>query len=79
MYKKRCGVAGIYAVVDPGGGRQVVERLQSCDVRELLLEQAMDPVDGELPLGAKDMEVAGELEVLVLVARETAPLEVHHQ
>ena len=51
------GVGSIHAVVDPGGGRRVVEGLQPRDIAELGLQQAADPVDGELPLGAEDMEV----------------------
>ena len=61
-------------MVDLGSWRRMVEGLQAGDVGELLLEQALDPVDGVLPLGAEDVEVAGDGEVLVLVAGEAAPL-----
>ena len=57
----------------------MVVGLQSRDVTELGLQQAADSVDGELPLGAEDMEVAGQREVSVLVAGEASPLEVHDQ
>ena len=73
------GVGGIHAVVDPGGGRRVVEGLQPGDVAELFFQQAMDPVEGEVPAGAEDVEVAGQHQVLILVAGEAAPLEVHDQ
>ena len=46
----------------------MVEGLQPRDVTKLSLQQAADPVDGELSLGAEDVKVAGEHEVLVLVA-----------
>ena len=71
------GGGGIHAVVDPGGGWRVVEGLQACNIGELLLEQVLDPVDGVLPLGAEDVEIAGDGEVLVLITGEAAPLEIH--
>ena len=78
------GVGGVHAEVDPGGGRRVVQGLQPNDVAELGLQQAVDAVDGELPVGAEDVEVTGQHQVLILVAGEAAPLEVddqrlHHQ
>ena len=39
----------------------------------------LDPVDQVLPFGAEDVEVTGDGEVLVLVAGEAAPLQVHDQ
>ena len=42
-------------MVDPGGGRRVLKGLVPRDVAELLLEKAMDPVDGEVPAGAEDV------------------------
>ena len=71
-------IGAVLAVVDSGFGRRVVKGLQACDVGELFLKQALDPVDGVLPLGAEDVEVAGDGEVLVLVADGAAPLEIHH-
>ena len=46
---------------------------------KLFLEQAMDPVNGEVSAGDEDMEVAGQHQVLVLVAGEAATLEVHYE
>ena len=70
------GDGGIHCVVDPGGGQWV---LVPHDIAELLLEKAMDPFDGEVPAGAEDVEVAGQHQVLVLVAGEAATLEVHNE
>ena len=39
----------------------------------------MNLVQAVLPLGGEDVEVAGDGEVLVLVAGEDAPLEVDHE
>ena len=72
-------IRGVHRVVDPGDRRRVLEGLVSRYVAELLLKQAMDPVDGEVAVGAKDMEVAGQHHVLVVVAGEATPLEVHHE
>ena len=57
----------------------MVEGLQVSDVGELLLKQALDPVDGVFPLGGEDVKVAGDGEVLVLIAGENASLEIHHE
>ena len=55
-------------MVDLGSWRRMVEGLQTGDVGELVLS-----------LGGEDMEVAGDGEVLVLVAGEDAPLDVDHE
>ena len=57
----------------------MVEWLQPRDVVELGLQQAVDPVDGELPVGAEDVKVAGQRQVLILVAGEAARLDVDDQ
>ena len=55
----------------------MVEGLQAGKIGELLLEKALDLIDGVLPLGGEDVEIAGDGEVLVLCAGEDAPLDVH--
>ena len=49
----------------------MVEGLQPRDVMEFFFQQAVDPVDGEVP--------AGQHQVLILVAGEAAMLEVDDQ
>ena len=73
------GVGGIHAVVDLGSWRRMVEGLQAGNIGELLLEKALDPIDGVLPLGGEDVKVAGDCKVLVLVAGEATPLEIYHE
>ena len=72
-------VSGVHGVVDLDVRRRVVEGLQAGDVGELIFQELLDTVDGELPLGGKDVDVAGERQVLVLVGGEDATLEVHDQ
>ena len=66
-------------MVDSGFWQRVVEGLQARDVGELLLKQALDPVDGVLPLDGEGVKVSGDGELPVLVAGEAAPLEIHHE
>ena len=56
-----------------------MEGLVPSHVTELLLQKVMDPVDGEVAIGAEDMEAAGEDELVIVVGGEATPLEVHHQ
>ena len=51
----------------------MVEWLQPGDIAELFFQQAVDPVDGEVLVGA------GQRQVLILVAGEAALLEVDDQ
>ena len=62
-------LGGVHGVVDPGGWRQVLEELIPHHVAELLLEKAMDPVDGEVAVGAEHMEAAGKDELVILLWR----------
>ena len=55
------GVGGVHSVVDPGGWWRVQERLVSRAIAELILEEAVDPVDGKVPAGTEDVELAGRL------------------
>ena len=66
-------------MVDLGSWRRMVEGLQAGDVGELVFQEAVDPVEAVLSLGGEDVEVAGDGEVLVLVAGEDPPLEVNHE
>ena len=73
------GVGSVHCVEDSGDGWGVLEGLVPRDVTELLLKQAVDPVDGEVAVGAEDVEAAGQHQVLVIVAGEAALLEVLHE
>ena len=57
----------------------MVKGLQAGDVGEPVFQEAVDPVEAVLSLGGEDVEVAGDGEVLVLVAGEDPPLEVDHE
>ena len=70
---------GVHCVVDPGSGWRVLEGLISCYVAELLLKQVVDLVDGEVAIGAEDVEIAGQHQLLVAVAGEATPLEIHRE
>ena len=52
------GVGGVHCVVDSEDGWRVLEGLVSRDVAELLLEKAVDSVDGIVPARAEDVDVA---------------------
>ena len=65
-------------MVDLGSWRQMVDGLQAGNVGELVFQEAVDPVQAILALGGEDVEVAGDGEVLVLIAGEDAPLEVDY-
>ena len=54
------GVHCVHCVVDPGGGRWVLKGLVLCYIEELLLKIAVDLVDGEVAIGAEDVEAAGQ-------------------
>ena len=59
------GVGGVHSVVDPGGWWRVQERLVSRAIAELILEEAVDPVDGEVPAGTKYVKLAGQHQIAV--------------
>ena len=58
--------------------RRVLEGLVSRHVTELLLQKAMDLLDGEVAVGVEDMEAAGEDKLLIFVGGDATSLEVHH-
>ena len=39
----------------------------------------MDAVDGEVALGAEDLEIAGQHQLLVVIAGEAILLKIHHE
>ena len=63
-------------MVDPGSRRRVLEWLQTCHVLERILQEAVDPLDAVLPLGAEDVQGAWEEEVLVIAGGDDLLLEV---